>query len=197
MADGGHVGDREQFWRDHVAGWKSSGLSLRLYSEEHGLKAGTLGSWNSRLKARSAEAPAPSSGPEATFLAVRVAEPAVAAVVIGLPDGVRVYLAAGRTDLRRGIDGLAAQIQTVLREDPFSGHLFIFRGRAAHTIKVLMYDGSGFLLMQKRLTEGKFIWPSPADGIVTISRAQMSLLIDGLDWRAAKARSVAKPLFIV
>ena len=109
----------------------------------------------------------------------------------------RVYLAAGRTDLRRGIDGLAAQIQTVLREDPFSGHLFIFRGRAAHTIKVLMYDGSGFLLMQKRLTEGKFIWPSPADGIVTISRAQMSLLIDGLDWRAAKARSVAKPLFIV
>jgi transposase len=119
------------------------------------------------------------------------------AFTIGLPDGVRVYLAAGRTDLRRGIDGLAAQIQTVLREDPFSGHLFIFRGRAAHTIKVLMYDGSGFLLMQKRLTEGKFIWPSPADGIVTISRAQMSLLIDGLDWRSAKARSVAKPLFIV
>src|SRR4029450_10750839 len=119
------------------------------------------------------------------------------AFVIGLPDGVRVYLAAGRTDLRRGIDGLAPQTQTVLREDPFSGHLFIFRGRAAHTIKVLMYDGSGFLLMQKRLTEGKFIWPSPADGIVTISRAQMSLLIDGLDWRSAKARSVAKPLFIV
>ena len=107
--------------------------------------------------------------------------------MIGLPDGVRVYLAAGRTDLRRGIDGLAAQIQTVLREDPFSGHLFIFRGRAAHTIKVLMYDGSGFLLMQKRLTEGKFIWPSPADGIVTISRAQMSLLVDGLDWRSAGA----------
>jgi transposase len=52
MADGGHVGDREQFWRDHVAGWKSSGLSLRLYSEEHGLKAGTLGYWNSRLKAQ-------------------------------------------------------------------------------------------------------------------------------------------------
>ena len=117
--------------------------------------------------------------------------------MIGLPDGVRVYLAAGRTDLRRGIDGLAAQIQTVLREDPFSGHLFIFRGRAAHTIKVLMYDGSGFLLMQKRLTEGKFIWPSPADGIVTISRAQMSLLVDGLDWRSAKTKPITKPLFIV
>jgi transposase len=117
--------------------------------------------------------------------------------VIGLPDGIRVYLAAGRTDLRRGIDGLAAQIQTVLRQDPFSGHLFIFRGRAAHTIKVLMYDGSGFLLMQKRLTEGKFIWPSPADGIVTISRAQMSLLVDGLDWRFAKTKPAVKPMFIV
>jgi transposase len=194
MADGGHFGDREHFWRDHIAGWKSSGLSLRLYSERHGLKAGTLGYWNSRLKARAADAPASSSEPEAraTFLAVHVAKPAVPmpeprderielssagrmrrsgqprlrrgdlgpaarrrreAFVIGLPDGVRVYLAAGRTDLRRGIDGLAAQIQTVLREDPFSGHLFVFRGRSAHTIKVLMYDTSGFLLMQKRLTE--------------------------------------------
>src|SRR3954451_25166775 len=75
MADGEHVGDREQFWRDHVAGWKSSGLSLRLYSEEHGLKAGTLGYWNSRVKARGADAPASSAGPEATFLAVRVADP--------------------------------------------------------------------------------------------------------------------------
>jgi transposase len=76
--------------------------------------------------------------------------------VIGLPDGVRVYLAAGRTDLRRGIDGLAAQIQTVLREDPFSGHLFIFRGRAAHTIKVLIrfpaerFDYSGSKLAEAR-----------------------------------------------
>ena len=73
MADGGVFGDREQFWRDHVAGWKSSGMSLRLYSEEHGLKAGTLGYWNSRLKAQAADAPASSAGPEAAFLAVHVA----------------------------------------------------------------------------------------------------------------------------
>src|SRR4051794_5736585 len=79
MADGGHLGDREQFWRDHVAGWRSSGLSLRLYSEEHGLKAGTLGYWNSRLKAQAANALTSPAGPEtaATFLAVHVAEPAV------------------------------------------------------------------------------------------------------------------------
>ncbi len=79
MADGGHLGDREHFWREHVAGWKSSGLSLRLYSERHGLKAGTLSYWSSRFKAQAADAPAPSAGPEAaaTFLAVHVAEPAV------------------------------------------------------------------------------------------------------------------------
>ena len=65
MADGGVFEDRQQFWRDHVAGWKSSGLSLRLYSERHGLKAGTLGYWNSRLKAQAADAPASSAGPEA------------------------------------------------------------------------------------------------------------------------------------
>src|SRR3954454_14867017 len=79
MADGGVFGDREQFWRDHIAGWKSSGLSLRLYSEEHGLKAGTLGYWTPGRKARAADAPAPSAGPEAgaTFSTVHVAEPAV------------------------------------------------------------------------------------------------------------------------
>src|SRR4051794_41977165 len=78
MADGGHLGDREQFWRDHVASWKSSGLSLRLYSEQHGLKAGTLGYWNSRLKAQAVDALTSSAGPEAaaTFLAVHDAEPA-------------------------------------------------------------------------------------------------------------------------
>src|SRR3954462_14245856 len=79
MADHGHLGDREQFWRDHVAGWRSSGLSLRLYSEEHGLKAGTLGYWNSRLKAQAVDALTLLAGAAAaaTFLAVHVTEPAV------------------------------------------------------------------------------------------------------------------------
>ena len=104
MADGGHVGDRQQFWRDHVAGWKSSGLSLRLYSERHGLKAGTLGSWNSRLKAQAADAPASSAGPEAAakFLAVHVAEPAVSApeprddqIELALPGGRVVRVGRG------------------------------------------------------------------------------------------------------
>ena len=104
MADGGHLGDREQFWRDHVAGWKSSGLSLRLYSERHGLKAGTLGYWNSRLKAQAADALTSSAGPEtaATFLAVHVAEPAVSVpeprddrIELALPGGCVVRVGRG------------------------------------------------------------------------------------------------------
>src|SRR4051794_5884254 len=102
MADGGHLGDREQFWRDHVASWKSSGLSLRLYSERHGLKAGTLGYWNSRLKAQAADAPASSAGPEAAFLAVHVAEPTVTMpeprddrIELTLPGGCVVRVGRG------------------------------------------------------------------------------------------------------
>ena len=106
MADGGHLGDREQFWRDHVAGWKSSGLSLRLYSERHGLKAGTLGYWNSRLKALAADTPASSAGPEtaATFLAVHVADPAVS-VPEPRDDQIELALPGGRVvRVGRGFD---------------------------------------------------------------------------------------------
>jgi transposase len=117
MADGGVCGDREQFWRDHVADWKSSGLSLRLYSEQHGLRAGTLGCWNSRLKARAAEAPAsPVSAAGTRFLAVQVAEPVVAApepgdarIELALPGGcvVRVGRSFDAGALERLLDVVA------------------------------------------------------------------------------------------
>jgi transposase len=108
MADGGVFEDRQQFWRDHVAGWKSSGLSLRLYSEQHGLKAGTLGYWNSRLKAQAADALTSSAGPEAaaTFLAVHVAEPAVS-VPEPQDEGVELVLPGGYVvRIGRGFDAV-------------------------------------------------------------------------------------------
>jgi transposase len=64
----------------------------------------------------------------------------------------------------------------VLRHDPHSGHLFVFRGRRGGLIKVLWHDGQGLCLFAKRLERGRFIWPSPADGIVTISSAQLGYL---------------------
>ena len=82
--------------------------------------------------------------------------------MIGLPAGVKVFLACGRTDMRKGLDGLAMQVQTVLEKDPFSGHVFCFRGRRGDLLKALYWDTQGLCLFAKRLERGRFIWPSPA-----------------------------------
>ena len=83
--------------------------------------------------------------------------------MIPVPSGVRVWLATGRTDMRRGMDGLALQVQEALRRDPHSGHLFVFRGRRGDLIKVLWHDDQGMCLFAKRLERGRFVWPSPAE----------------------------------
>ena len=103
--------------------------------------------------------------------------------MIALPTGTRVWLAAGRTDMREGFNGLALQVQEVLRRDPHGGHLFVFRGRRGDLVKVLWHDGQGLCLFAKRLERGRFVWPSPADGVVTISPAQLGYLLEGIDWR--------------
>jgi len=103
--------------------------------------------------------------------------------VISLPAGTRVWLAAGATDMRRGFDGLSRQVQEVLGHDPFSGHLFVFRGRRGDLIKVLWFDGQGLMLLAKRLERGRFVWPQAVDGRVVLSAAQLSMLLEGIDWR--------------
>ena len=77
-----------------------------------------------------------------------------------LPRGVKVHLAFDYIDMRKGIDGLAMLVQGVLRQDPFSGHLFLFRGRKANLIKIVYWDGTGLCLFTKRLEHGGFLWPS-------------------------------------
>lgn len=106
--------------------------------------------------------------------------------MIPVPVGVRVWIATGRTDMRRGFDGLALQVQETLRQDPHSGHLFVFRGRRGDLIKVLWHDGQGMCLFAKRLEQGKFLWPSAADGVVAITPAQLGYLLEGIDWRAPR-----------
>jgi transposase len=103
--------------------------------------------------------------------------------MIGFPPGVRVWLATGHTDMRRGFPSLALQVQEVLRRDPLSGHLFCFRGRRGNLLKVIWHDGQGACLFTKKLERGRFLWPSPADGAVTISTAQLGYLLSGIDWR--------------
>jgi transposase len=103
--------------------------------------------------------------------------------MIPMPAGVRVWLATGHTDMRKGFDGLALIVQETLRRDPHSGHLFVFRGRRGDLIKCLWHDGQGLCLFAKRLERGRFLWPSTADGTVTISTAQLGYLLEGIDRR--------------
>lgn len=100
--------------------------------------------------------------------------------MIGPGTGVRVYLAAGVTDMRKGIGGLAALAQQVLRQNPASGAVFAFRGRRGDRLKLLYWDGQGFCLYYKVLEQGHFPWPSPADGVVRLTSAQLAMLIEGL-----------------
>lgn len=103
--------------------------------------------------------------------------------MIALPPGARVWLAAGATDMRKGFDGLARQVQAVLGADPFSGHLFVFRGRRGDLVKVLWWDTQGLVLYAKRLERGRFVWPRAEDGAVSLTPAQLSMLLEGIDWR--------------
>jgi len=103
--------------------------------------------------------------------------------MIPVPTGVRVWLAAGHTDMRRGMNGLALQVQRALGRDPHAGDLYVFRGRRGDLIKVVWHDGSGMSLYAKRLERGRFIWPSAADGSVAISGSQLAYMPDGIDWR--------------
>ena len=103
--------------------------------------------------------------------------------MIPVPSGVRVWLATGATDMRRGMNGLTLQVQEALGRDPHAGDLYVFRGRRGDLIKVLWHDGLGTLLYAKRLERGRFIWPSPADGVIAISSAQLGYLLEGIDWR--------------
>ena len=103
--------------------------------------------------------------------------------MIGLPAGTRVWLAAGFTDMRSGFNGLAAKVQTALSEDPYSGHVFVFRGKRGDLIKVLWWTGDGLCLLAKRLERGRFVWPQATGGSVVLTPAQLSMLLEGIDWR--------------
>ena len=103
--------------------------------------------------------------------------------MIALPTGTRVWIAAGVTDMRKGMDGLAALVQVVLSKDPFAGHVFVFRGRRGDQVKLLWWSGDGMNLYIKRLERGRFIWPQASEGSVHLSGAQLSMLLEGIDWR--------------
>ena len=103
--------------------------------------------------------------------------------MIPLPSGVRVWLAAGTTDMRRGMNGLALQVQQALERDPHGGDLYIFRGRRGDLVKCLWHDDTGMSLYVKRLERGRFVWPQAREGVVSLTPATLSMLLEGIDWR--------------
>ena len=110
--------------------------------------------------------------------------PVVDGPMIAFPAGVRVWIAGGVTDMRRGMNTLALQVQEGLGRDPHAGEIFCFRGRKGDLIKLIWHDGVGMSLYTKRLEAGKFIWPISRSGdAVQISAAQMGYLLEGIDWR--------------
>jgi len=114
--------------------------------------------------------------------------------LITVPPGMRILLATRPVDFRKGMDGLAALVQQALRADPFAGEVFIFRPRRANRVKILVYDGTGLVLYSKRLEAGRFSWPSPADGVVRLSAAQLATLLEGLAWSKLQPRPVRRPV---
>lgn len=103
--------------------------------------------------------------------------------MIGLPAGTRIWIAAGVSDMRCGFQGLAAKVQTALAENPLGGHVFIFRGRRGDLVKILWATEDGLWLLAKRLERGRFVWPQADSGKVHLTHAQLSMLLEGIDWR--------------
>jgi transposase len=103
--------------------------------------------------------------------------------MISLPSHTKIWIAAGVTDLRRGFTGLSALVQIKLEQNPLSGQVFIFRGRRGDLVKLIWFDGDGLCLFAKRLERGRFVWPQATEGSVSLTRAQLSMLLEGIDWR--------------
>ena len=96
--------------------------------------------------------------------------------------------------MRKGMNGLALQVQQALGRDPHAGDLYVFRGARGDLLKIVWHDGIGMSLYAKRLERGRFIWPSPADGVVAISAAQLAYMLNGIDWRNP-VRTATSPTF--
>ena len=109
------------------------------------------------------------------------------------PTNVRVLIATKPVDFRRGIMGLAAIVEAEFKADPFSGVIYVFRSKRADRIKLLFWDGTGVCLLIKRLEGSKFRWPKIEDGVMRLSPAQLSALLEGLDWTRVHAQRVQRP----
>jgi len=115
--------------------------------------------------------------------------------VIGPTGAVKVMVATQPVDFRKGAEGLAALVRETMGADPFGGTVYVFRAKRADRIKLIFWDGTGMCLYAKRLENGGFRWPNMQDGVIRLTAAQLSALLEGLDWRRVHAfRQTRAPL---
>ena len=115
--------------------------------------------------------------------------------VIGPTGAVRVMVATRPVDFRKGAEGLAALVRESIQADPFSGAVYVFRAKRADRVKLIYWDGTGVCLFAKRLETGSFCWPNVQDGVLRLTAAQLSALLEGLDWkRVHAARETPSPI---
>ena len=113
--------------------------------------------------------------------------------MIAIPSGVRVLVATKPVDFRKGADGLAALALETLKQDPFKGVVLVFRAKRADRVKIVTWDGSGLVMVWKRLDQGVFRWPPVTDGVMRLSSAQLAALLEGLDWSRVYAPRQSRP----
>src|SRR5215217_3141164 len=123
----------------------------------------------------------------------RAGNPAGPGVITIRPD-LKVLVAAQPVDFRKGMDALAGLVAERLSENPYAGTIFVFRSKRADRVKILAFDGTGLILATKRLEEGRFTWPPIQGGVVRLTAAQFSMLVDGLDWTRVSPQPVRRPL---
>lgn len=115
--------------------------------------------------------------------------------MIGPTGAVRVMMATKPVDFRKGSDGLAALVREEIKDDPFCGAVYVFRAKRADRIKLIFWDGTGMCLFAKKFEDGKFQWPRMEDGVMRLSAAQLSALLEGLDWkRVHESREISVPV---
>ena len=106
--------------------------------------------------------------------------------MIGATGAARVFIATRPVDFRKGADGLAALVRDMMGADPFDGAIYVFRSKRTDRVKLVFWDGTGVCLFAKRLEEGAFRWPKIENGVMRLSAAQLSALLEGLDWRRVR-----------
>ncbi|KIC07316.1 transposase [Leisingera sp. ANG-M1] len=116
--------------------------------------------------------------------------------MISPASNFRIYLASEPVDFRKGMDGLAACVANNFELDPYSGAIYVFRSRRADRLKILVWDGSGLVLIMKRLTGKRFTWPKPQAGPIILSKVQFDTLFEGIDWTQVAASNSRKPVFL-